>query len=535
MDDTSKYKDLYLQTSRQEVQVLNNSLLKLEKNPKDQQAINDIFRSAHTLKSQSAAMGYEKTGFLCHTIEDVFYEIKEGRMEISPKLADILFLSFDSLTASIDLIEREGKEADVSYQAETLKKITGINTLGAGKSERNKPAIDKEPLLATQEVSEATPPPNEPQKIDDKKTEIKTVPVKVEQLDEMMDLFEDLLVQRLRLRKIIQGINNNDLTTYFDLAEKMIDNLQYHLNKARAIELKVIFDVYPRLVRDLAREEQKEVELEIHGGDIELDRAVVERLNEALVHLIRNAISHGIVRQGLIKLEASQEKEYVVISLEDNGRGIDWDKLIEKSGKVKSENSSKDLKSLLFSGISTSEKVTQISGRGVGLRSVKGMIEEFGGAIDVVSEKDKGTKFILKLPLTLAITQALILKVNSTVFALPTVSVDRIVKVPTGAIRQTATQRAFVIDNQEIVLLDLCQRFNLDEAKESGSETEYVLAVVANLGNDKVGLMVDEVVETLDIIVKAAPQALRSVKEFQGATILGDGTTALVLNPQELI
>lgn len=454
-DDFSEYKDLYIQTGREYIQSLNASLLTLEKEPANKEAIEEIFRSAHSLKGQSAAMEYQSTGFLCHTIEDVFYEIKNDRLQLTSALSDHLFAAFDALTNSLNTIEKEGHESDLSGQAETLKQLSGVTTGGVGKSERTgtsapppqgQPASQPPAQPVGREVSASQQQPASPPA-----PAMNTIAVKVEVLDEMMNLLENLLIERLKLKRITDALEDEhaDLKNYFNTSEKILANLQYQILKARAVPVSLVFDHFPRAVRDLARAESKQVELRITGGDIQLDRTIVDRLDEPLIHLLRNAVSHGIASKGTITLSAERQKDYAKISVTDDGRGVDWKQVAVKAGLPAGETNVKLLKDALFSGISTSEAVTQISGRGVGLTAIKKMVDNFGGTIDVISEVGKGTSFVIKLPLTLAIAKALIFTVNQKSFAVPTLSVERIVRVSAGTRRFERHYRLYRRDYPE--------------------------------------------------------------------------------------
>jgi two-component system chemotaxis sensor kinase CheA len=549
----SQYKDLFVQTGKEYLKSLNDSLLKLEKNPTDTTAIAEIFRSAHSLKGQSAAMGYEKTGYLCHAVEDVFFEIKEGRMKTSPELADLLFTAFDGLSASVAHIEADGAEVDLSPQAEALKQLTGVQTQGAGKSDRGAPsspapspapAPSSEPKTppAPQPTAPtpaqpaapapaqstpapaATPPIPTPQRI-------KTIPVKVEQLDEMMNLLEELIVHRLVLKRLVREIGNPELASYQDQIQKITAALQFQIMNVRAVPVKLVFDHFPRAVRDLARAENKHIELVIEGDDLELDRTIVERLDEPLTHLIRNAASHGIAQSGTLWLRARREKDYAVVEVADNGQGVDW-AAVAKKAHVPATTDLATLKKLLFSGISTSETVTQVSGRGVGLEVVKKTIEEFGGRIDVASELGHGTTFTIRLPLTLAVTKALLVRVGSEHYAIPASAVDRSVKITAAQLQKTAGQAAFVLEQTEVPLLYLRDAFHLPPLPSPPLD---LLAVIITLGTDRIGLVVDEIVEASEIIIKPAPALLQGNPAFAGATILGNGHSALILNPQGLL
>jgi len=583
MDDLSQYLDLYVQTSKEYIQSLNASLLVLEKNSSDKTAIEDIFRNAHSLKSQSAAMDFTSTGYLCHVVEDVFYEIKQGRMALTPELADQLFTAFDGLGGSIARIETDGHEADLTELAEKIKQLSGVTTTGAGKSVRSDapaPALPQAapaPALSSAHLpagipQTATPgastgvsvsgnPPSgtvaQPevspteQKAPPTARSVSTIPVKVSVLDEMMNLLENLLVERLKLKRISGALEDReDLRDYFNASEKILADLQYQIMKARAVPVSLVFDHFPRAVRDLARAENKQIELVITGANLELDRTIVDHLDEPLIHLLRNAVSHGIQNKGTITLSAERQKDYAQITVVDDGQGIDWPLVAQKAGLSPTETDPKRLHEALFSGISTSATVTQISGRGVGLSAIKRMVDDFGGTIDIASEKGKGTKFVIKLPLTLAIAKALIVRVGTRHFAIPTLGVERIVSVPQHEVKKVAGGEAMVLEETDIPLIRLANRLAAlanaplpavvavqqpqAPAQSSAAADKDLLAIIVDESGERVGLIVDAVLESSDIVIKPVPPALKGVHGFSGVTILSDGKTALIINPEEL-
>ncbi|HEV7453804.1 MAG TPA: chemotaxis protein CheW [Candidatus Saccharimonadales bacterium] len=536
MDDLSQYLDLYIQTSKEYIQSLNAALLVLEKNPAEKTAIEDVFRNAHSLKSQSAAMGFEQTGYLCHVVEDVFYEIKQERMSLTAELADRLFAAFDALGASLASIEKEQKEVDLSQYTEALKKLSGVTTSGAGKTQRtDSQAVPADVPAHIPAVPEQTPPAAP-------KVAINTIAVKVEVLDEMMNLLENLLIEQLSLKHIASKLTEEraaDLVNYSNASKKILAGLQYQIMKARAVPVSLVFDHFPRAVRDLARAENKQIELTVTGRDLELDRTIVDRLDEPLIHLLRNAVSHGITGSGTITLAAERIKDYAQISVSDDGQGIDWPQVAAKAGLPEGETNSKLLKEALFSGISTSTEVTQISGRGVGLMAIKKMVDNFGGVIDIRSERGKGTTFAIKLPLTLAIAKALIFTVNQRYFALPTLSIDRIVNVPANTMVKMADQEAFVLDEMDVPLIRLDAKLTPlhgeQPVKPDQSDRQNLLAIIVGEHSERVALVVDSVLDTTDIVIKPVPDALKGITGFTGVTILSDGKTALIINPEELL
>lgn len=537
-EDLSEYKDLYLQTSREYLQSLNENLLKLEKNPSDPAAIDEIFRSAHSLKSQSAAMGYEKTGYLCHTVEDVFYEIKEGRLTPAAELADSLFKAFDNLTNSIDSIEQSGQEADLTESAEELKRQTGVTTTGAGKSQHGAdgeaaPAADTNPATSdTPPEPVASVPAEEPQ-AQATTLKIKTITLPVDQLDTMMNLIEDLTVHSLRMRTFVKEAQHLELREQYDRTAKIIQNLQYEVMKARLIPVSVVFDHFPRAVRDVARTEQKEVALKIEDDGLAIDRAIVEHLDEPLIHLLRNAVSHGIEQTGTITISTEKQGEWAVIHIHDDGRGINWDKLKRLHSQAGLDPNVPQSE-LVFAGISTAETVTSISGRGVGMKAVRETVEGLGGQITVDSLPDQGTTFTLRFPLSLAISKALLVDVGPARYAIPANTIKRIVAVSANSLQMSADQPVFVLDKSEVPLVNLEQILG-QSAYDKKLQAEAITAVIVGADSDRTGLVVDTVADVVDIIMKPLPEALRGSKFFVGTTILENGQTCLVINPLTVV
>lgn len=536
-DEWSQFQDLYVSTAREYIQSLDESLLKLEKNPQDREAIEEIFRNSHSLKGQSAVMKYDNTAYLCHTIEDIFYEIKKKRLNLSPQVADLLFSAFDSLKKAIDQIEKEKKDIDHTAIINALKKLTGVKTKDGGRSVRR----DEEtrPDIRLTETTESSK--NKEEKLADsdkdnkeKSDELKIIPVKVEKIDEVMNIVGEVLIQRLGLSGFLKKIDHAEFKDLFLRMEKNLDNLQRKIMKMRTLPIKFAFDFLPRAARDLARKQNKEVEIIIEGENIEVDRTIVERLEDPLVHILRNSIDHGIEKKGTIKVKAIRKGEFAEVSIQDSGRGIDWQKISEISKIPISEKNK--LKDALFSGISTSEEVTEVSGRGVGLKAVKKGVEDFNGSLDVISEEEgEGTTFILRFPLTLAIISTLIVKSGSENFAIPTSAIERTLDVDRSLIKKNADQEVFILDDEDVPLIRLEEKLNYGQADRVKKEVKEELVVVINIGNEKVGLAVDDILEVSDTLLKPVPELLRGNKIFFGTTILKDGRPALIISPEGII
>jgi two-component system chemotaxis sensor kinase CheA len=312
------------------------------------------------------------------------------------------------------------------------------------------------------------------------------------------------------------------------------------------VEVRYVFDRFPRMVRDLAKKEGKLVEFVIEGKDIELDRTVLDEIGDPLVHLLRNCIDHGIeapeerVRKGKdekgrILLKARRVKDHVEIIVEDDGRGIDPEKIkriaVEKGLISESEAakmSDDEAKMLIFTpGFSSADKVTDISGRGVGLDVVRNKILSLGGTVELESEVDKGTRFVLKLPLTLAITKALLISAGGKIYAIPLNNVNEILNVKAEDISTVMGQEVIQLRGRILPVYDLLSLLG----KSSGTNSKHNRPVViVEKGGNLIGLAVDGLIGQQEIVIKSLDGKLRDVRGFAGSTILGDGRVSLILD-----
>ena len=536
-DEVAQYKDLFVTTAKKYLETLNTQLLVLEKEPDNKDAVTEIFRAAHSLKGQSAAMGFNETGYLCHVVEDVFYEIKENGKKVDAALADLLFASLDALTASVQKIESEGAEQGNKKLVEELKKIAGVSTVGAGKTDhsesQNVPApiaeVSQEPKATETPGAEATVAQTKPvyQETNLIKLSIKTIPVKVEQLDNIVGSLEELMVDRLTMQTLLKDLDDPALMQAQDKLDKVIEVIRFQIMKIRTVPLSMVFDHFPRTVRDIGRMLHKDIELKIEGGDLELDRTIVERLDEPLTHLVRNAADHGIGEKGIITIAARADRDFAVVEVKDNGNGIDWEAVARKTGV--SINDQVGLRKALFSGISTAAEVSLISGRGVGLEVVKKTIEEFGGSIDIVTAKGTGTSFVLKLPLMVSVVRTLIVRIGSQDYALVAAGVEISLRISDIEIINSAGQEAFRYKDQEIPVV----RFNYSENHGEVSKNAYL--VILNIDGEKIALAVDEIISAIETVIKPLPKLIKDVEYFSGVTIIGDGRSILLINPRSFL
>lgn len=372
-----------------------------------------------------------------------------------------------------------------------------------------------------------------------------SVRVDLERLDKFMNMVSELVISRTRLEQISTKHKVEDLNETLEQVARTTSDLQDLVMKIRMLSLDVVFNRFPRMVRDLAVELNKEMELIIQGQDTELDRTVIDEIGEPLIHLIRNSADHGIESReerisrgkdpvGKIKLIAYQEGTKAVIKVEDDGNGLDAKAIKAKAEKIgistegMSEN---DIKNLIFiQGFSTNEKVTDISGRGVGMDVVKTKIASLGGTVDVTSEAGKGTSFIIRLPLTLQIIQALLVKVGNETMAISLGYVDRVIDYKEELVKKTNNREVIFYNGNVIPLIRVYEKLNLEK---SDSEKNYI--VIVKVGEKVVGLLVNSLFGQQEIVIKPLGNTLSKLKEYIGATILGDGLVTLILDVAALV
>ncbi len=381
-----------------------------------------------------------------------------------------------------------------------------------------------------------------------------------------MNLMGELIINKTRLKQIAIDNRLDDLDEVLAITERLITGLQEEILQIRMVPIEHVFNRFPRIVRDMSREEGKLIDFVIEGSEIELDRTVLDEIADPLVHLIRNSVDHGIEtpeerekkkkpRRGKLKLEAIREKEQISIVIEDDGRGIDT-REIKKVAVAKGLISGEDARTLteeeevnliFLPGFSTATKVTNISGRGVGLDVVKTGLESLGGVVELETEPGKGTRITLKLPLTLAIVPALLIRSDDEIYAIPTTNVVRIVDTSPGDVKTIQNREVITVQGEVMPIIKLDEYFNV--CKKAGGrdvpdfrdsqDTRHTrhttpIVIVSN-GIKKAGIGVDELVGQQEIVIKPLGDHLRRIKGFAGGTILGDGRVALILDVGSMV
>jgi two-component system, chemotaxis family, sensor kinase CheA len=665
--EMTQYLDIFIEESKEHLQAINQQVLLLEKSPEELSIVNEIFRSAHTLKGMSATMGYEDLANLTHCMENVLDAIRNKKIPVTTQVLDVLFASLDHLEAMVleiseggsgkrdvsetvsalealekgDLIkpasEKTGKTAELSqsydqYERQIIlqSKEQGFNAYELaislrkdcilkaarvymvfevieqiGEIIKSMPSVDmleaeqfetefklsiltkesgeevKQRILKVSEVdvvvvseihaekmmdsalaeSEFAAEKNN-KAIETKKEEVssngtgnsaagKTIRVNIERLDQLMNLFEELVIDRGRLEEISKVLKSAELNETVERMSRVSGDLQNIILTMRMVPVEQVFNRFPRMVRGLAKDLGKKVNLEIVGAETELDRTVIDEIGDPLVHLLRNSIDHGIempsVRSssgkeetGTIYLRAYHSGNHVFIEIEDDGAGINRQKVVEKAlengiiTKEMSENlTDKQCFELLFaSGFSTAEVISDISGRGVGLDVVKNKIESLGGSISVDSTAGFGTIFSIQLPLTLSIMSVMLVEVQKEKYAIPLSSIIETAIIKKEDILSAHNQKVMDFRGKVVPLVFMKEIFEVPTTVEA---SEYVPVVVVRKGDKMAALVVDSFIGQQEIVLKSLGQYLTSVFAISGATILGDGQVALILDCNALI
>ena len=464
---------------------------------------------------------------LCRSIEGIS-EVE--RVQVAPLVPD--WEPETEITAAAVTAPPEGdiaskSKADLPLEKEYQPLSASDKTNGTATSRENR---EKGPALAR--VAE------------------KTVRVETAKLDSLVNLVGELIINRTRVLELGKGSDKELLEGSLEQLKRITNDLQSAVMTLRMVPIKQVFDRFPRMLRDLAIGKSKEVELAITGEETELDRTIVNQVGDPLVHLLRNAVDHGIETPeerkakgknpaGRIVLEAHHEGSHVVVSVSDDGKGIDPEAIRKKAlekGIVSSQElgvmTGSDVLNLIFrSGFSTSKTVTDISGRGVGMDVVKTAVEAIKGTVELKSEKDRGSHFVLRLPLTLAIIRALMVKAGNEIYAIPIEAIRENIIVEPDEIRTVNRDRVITLREEVLPLSSLSESLGLGTFKQQ----EMYPVVVVRAGNKKAGLIVDDLLGQQEIVIKSLSKFVDGIKGIAGATVLGDGRVTLILDVATLL
>ena len=558
--NTKRYADLFRAEARERLAEMNTSLLAIERG-EGIERVAELFRAVHTVKGMSAAMGYEAVREVSHALETLLDLMRREAIAMNPSIVDLLFGAVDTLESAI-LAASNDSSAPIDVQS-VVAAIEAVTTKKVPVEELDLAAMQtmewptmrltaEQPVVTVEMIAE----PEEAPKIARRpafaakagaphEKAQRSVRVDAARLDRLMNLMGELLIARGRLQDVARKSDNLALTEAVLQTSRLIGTLQTEITTARMVPVGQAFERFERLVRDTAHSLGKKVVFEILGSDIEVDKSVLDEIGDPVMHLLRNSLDHGVETPqerraagkppvARLTLSASRERSSVVIRVSDDGRGVNVDRVLERArhvGLVEHDwtpTSDADILALIARpGFSTTARVTEISGRGVGLDVVATKVRSLGGAMELSTDAGAGTEIRLELPMTLAIIHALLARSNNEVYALPITHVVETLVVSQDMVRFEDGREILEIRGQAIPAVRLRER--LGHPPKGGSLGH---AVVLDLPDGRMTLLVDEFVGQQEIVVKQFDAARGMPQLFNGATILTNGSPALILDAQ---
>jgi two-component system chemotaxis sensor kinase CheA len=538
--------DEYIGETREMCERVSVNLGMVEKNQHEDETLNSIYRDMHSIKGSSHLFGFRKIGELAHALETALDPIRQKTLKMNPDIVDVLYAGLDLMAKMLEGIIAQGEEGDANIAAlsEIMPRIVAIKVDSV---QDDAHALIEKTIHSHEKIESSLK--------DEHAAEAGTLRIQVGVLDHLMSLIGELVLVR---NQVLQYSNKGAATDFQKLAQRLnvvTSEIQNDVMKTRMQPVGNILSKFQRLVRDTSRELGKKIELKIEGSETELDKTIIEAVKDPLTHLIRNSIDHGIEKPedrrnagkaetGLLTIRSFHEGGQVIIEISDDGRGLSKLRIGRKSvekGVVSEEQlermTEREVQSLIFvPGFSTVEKVSNISGRGVGMDVVKTNIERIGGSIDLQSNVGVGTTVRLKIPLTLAIVPAIIVNCEGHSFAIPQVKVVELVRVDqgkkgAGLIEMLQGRPVYRLRGQLLPLVDLSGLLGIAEDKPFKPKDLPVANIVVLRGESGVyGLIVKDIVDSADIVVKPMSKILKSLRVYSGATIMGDGSVILILD-----
>jgi two-component system, chemotaxis family, sensor kinase CheA len=664
--DLNNYITMFIEESKEHLQTINDELLKLEIEPENITYINEIFRSAHTIKGMAGSMGFDDLATLTHQMENVLDLLRQSKLSITPEIMDIIFQCVDIIEKMVEDIEAGGTgKADVKdivaklthaqnpdqsppsvlaalnevavsidmpiedyhwsvineakkmgtnfyqvtvvldencvmkfvrafmvlqlveelgemisiqpsiqeieedkidnhftllvlsnfeakYIEDKLLNVSEVKEIIISDKTKDNQAEKSETVKVEAEVPVKPSPETSDATATQKRSRTKSIRVDIDKLDGLMNLFSELIIDRGRLEQIARKTSSTDLTETVEHMTRISTDLQGIILNMRMVPVEQVFNRFPRMVRDLAKDLNKKIQLIIEGAETELDRTVIDEIGDPLVHLLRNALDHGLEstedrlasgkpEEGRLLLRAYHSGNHVFIEVADDGKGINREKVLNKA--IEREVVSKDeaetltdqeVYALLFSsGFSTADKISDISGRGVGLDVVKTKIESLGGVINIDSSPGKGSTFLIQLPMTLSIMYCMLVKLEEETYAIPFSSIVEITQLPQDQVVLIQNQKVMQLRGQIIPLVYLKEVLQVP-TNESNVDQDLFIVIVRK-GDKTVGIVVDSILGQQEIVLKSLGGFLNNLFAISGATILGSGEVALIIDSNQLI
>lgn len=559
--DKSKFIERFKTETKEHLEKLSLGLLKLEKDPKDHELLEAMMREAHTIKGSSTMMGYNRISGIAHWMEDGLENAMKGKLVLEKAHIDVLFKGLDTIEPLLeDKVTWEAKGITGSCVDDLCREIEDVFAGRTTKGSRVKGQVARvkaEEKPAKEKITQVPPHVTE-----------ESIRVDIEKLDKLVNVSGELLISKIRLTELVKTLINKTesheesreflgtLVKDFEKVKSNIDlltaDMQNEIMQVRMVPVSFLFNTFPRAMRDLAREKEKDIDFEIRGEDTQLDKAIIDEMKDPIMHLLRNAVDHGIEapderktknkpQTGKIILSAYQEGSQVVVEVSDDGNGINAEKVKKEAVKKNlivssriNEMIDEQVYQILFTpGFSTKESVSETSGRGVGLDVVRENIASLKGMVEVKSAAGKGVRFIMRVPLTLAITESLLVAAGSDIFAIPIDTVVETIRVSPDDIKTVETKDAITVRGHIIPLVRLNDIFGLP--RRGIIEKKFLPVVVVQSVEKRVAILVDELMGRQEIISKAIGDLLKNMKNVAGATILGSGKVVLILDIPSII
>lgn len=561
MEDMGEIVGEFLVEADELVGSLERNLIDLEASSNDPEILNEIFRAAHTIKGTSSFLGLDQVTELAHRMEDVLNKLRKGELDVTPELADLLLESLDKLKALLDLV-RNGTDKKLRLGG-LIKRLTAAceDKPSPAKSKKSKPdkTTEEQPDEArsiSEEIEQDKADPSEaaPTAPSRPATE-STIRVDVSRLDALMNIVGELVLSRNGVIQSFNDIQNESVRQdKRESVEHALSTLNFITTELQAAVMKMrmqpinkVFSKLPRLVRDLARETDKKLTLDISGETTELDKSVIDQIGDPLVHIIRNACDHGIEspaerikagkpENGTIHLSAAQEGSNIIIKIVDDGRGLNAGAIkaraIERgltTAKDAELMTDEEVFHFIFEpGFSTAAVVSGISGRGVGMDVVRTNIEKLNGLVELMSQPSIGTAIIIKLPLTLAIIQGLTVECDGQSYIVPLASIHETVRTDNIKIQYVSRRPVFRLREEVIPIVNPVELLNGHNDGITMTEKPYI--VVVGLGDKKLGLIVDHFSGQEEAVIKSLGTYLGNAEGIAGATITGEGRIRLIID-----
>ena len=540
----------FLTETNESLADLDLALVKLERSPGDHATLSLIFRLVHTIKGTCGFLGLPRLERVAHAAENVLGRVRDGELTATPDIISLVLAALDRIKAIVAALGATGAEPagdDGQVIAALDRVVAGKVASAPDTTVQNAPAA----VESAQPIGDAAPA--------EAAIASQTIRVTVDVLEELMTLVGELVLTRNQLLQLSRVQGTTAFSAPLQRLSHITSELQEGVMKTRMQPIGSAWNKLPRLVRDLAQETNKKIVLEMRGQDTELDRQVLELMRDPLTHMVRNSADHGLEappervmagkpETGRIVLNAYHQGGHIIVEIGDDGRGLDVARIRAKalSRGLASETelasmTDQQIRAFIFrAGFSTAETVTSISGRGVGMDVVRSNIERIGGTIELASIYGQGSTFTIKIPLTLAIVSALIVQVAGERFAIPQISVMELVRVAKAQAGQTHAAGLAIehigptpvlrLRDHLLPLISLRTLLRMD-GDETGPLADESTVVVTTIGSSLLGIVVDEVFDTEEIVVKPVAPILRHITMFSGNTILGDGSVIMILDP----